>query len=255
LTRVPPTIDVRGIVAVPLRDELSNRDKRASLTSKSSVESRACGKTIYQTNRDKLPAIRGDDRLLIAVGQTDDHNRMDDSSTQHGRGSIFLVLKAAVIFATVVAVYWLWNHKPAPDFNLQTLDGRVVKLSDLKGKVVLVDFWATWCPPCRASLPHIQRLSDDRSMAYHGLKVLAINSEPETSQVQAFLQSQNFTFTVPMDAGGKTASSYGVSAIPATFLIGRDGVIRKRWVGFGPDSAAQIDAAIASAMDEPGDGN
>ncbi len=180
---------------------------------------------------------------------------MEDNPSQQAQRNLFLALKIVIIGATVVAVYRLWNQKPAPDFNLHTLDGQVVKLSDLKGKVVLVDFWATWCPPCRASLPHIQRLSGDRSMAYRGLKVLAINSEPETNQVLAFVQSQNFTFTVPMDAGGKTASRYGVSAIPATFLIGRNGAIREKWVGFGPDSAEQMDAAIASALDEPAAGN
>src|SRR5450631_2780553 len=77
---------------------------------------------------------------------------------------------------------------PATDFTLRTLSGNDVKLSDQKGKVVLVDTWATWCPPCRASLPHIQQISTDKELAEKGLVVWAINDAEETPTVETFLK-------------------------------------------------------------------
>ena len=70
--------------------------------------------------------------------------------------------------------------KAAPDFTLKTLDGKEVKLSDQKGSVVMMDFWATWCPPCRKSLPHVQEMSADKELAAKGLKVWAVNAHEQT---------------------------------------------------------------------------
>ncbi len=141
--------------------------------------------------------------------------------------------------------------KPAPDFTLKTPDGKAITLSDLKGNVVLVDFWATWCVPCRLALPHIQHLAQDKDLADKGLKVLAVNFEDEKEQIVAYLEKNKFALTVPMDSDGKVAERYQVSGYPTTLVIGRDGTIKKGWVGFDADSSPrEIDDAVAAALKE-----
>jgi thiol-disulfide isomerase/thioredoxin len=138
--------------------------------------------------------------------------------------------------------------KDAPDISLKTLDGKDFKLSDLKGEVVVLDFWATWCPPCRKSLPHIQEISQDKDLAAKGLKVFAINAKEEPETVKKFLEENKYTFAVPMDAEGKTMDTYKVSGIPTTVIVGADGKVAKVFVGFGEGAAKSIDEAINDAL-------
>jgi peroxiredoxin len=142
--------------------------------------------------------------------------------------------------------------KAAPDFTLKTIDGKEIKLSDQKGDVVVVDFWATWCPPCRESLPHLQKVSADKELAGKGLKVFAVDAQEELNAIQTFLTKNKLTFTVPMDTDGSAMKAYGVQGIPTTVIIGRDGVVQKAFVGYGgEESAKQIDAAIEAALKAP----
>lgn len=138
--------------------------------------------------------------------------------------------------------------KPAPDFTLTTLDGKEVKLSSLKDNVVVLDFWATWCPPCRKSLPHLQELSKNEEMAKKGLKVLAVNLREKSDTVEKFVKDGNFSFTVPMDTDGAVAKTYGVQGIPTTVIVGKGGNVQDVFVGFGPGSAEKMDAAINKAL-------
>jgi len=141
--------------------------------------------------------------------------------------------------------------KPAPNFTLTTTNGNSVTLSDLKGKVVLVDFWATWCPPCRASLPHIQHLSEDTGLAAKGFEVLAVNNQEEKGTVQDFMNENHYTFTVPMDIEGNVARKCLVTGFPTTMIVGRDAKVKKVWIGFDPSSTAkEIDDAIDDALKE-----
>jgi thiol-disulfide isomerase/thioredoxin len=142
--------------------------------------------------------------------------------------------------------------KAAKDFTLDTLDGKTVKLSALKGDVVVLDFWATWCGPCQHSLPHLQKLSADKERADKGLKVYAVNDQEKKNVVQAFLNENHYTFTVPLDKDGKVMESYMVQGIPTTVIVGRDGVIAKVFVGYGgEDSAKEIDTAVDDALKAP----
>ena len=112
-----------------------------------------------------------------------------------------------------------------------------MKLSDRRGKVVLLDFWATWCGPCRASLPHIQELSESQSWADSGLVVWAVNDRESAQKVSDFLANNQYTFTALVDEDGTVSVGYGVRGIPMTVLIGRDGTVKNvlggLWRRFG----------------------
>ena len=136
----------------------------------------------------------------------------------------------------------------APDFSLKSVDGRELKLSDQRGRVVILDFWATWCQPCQMSLPHLQTLSQDQSLAARNVVVWAVNEQESADTVRSFLQANHFTFTVALDSTGSVGSDYKVTGIPATVVIGPDGVIKNAFVGFGDESAKQIDDAIHQAL-------
>jgi peroxiredoxin len=147
--------------------------------------------------------------------------------------------------------------KPAPDFSLTTLDGKTVRLSDQRGKVVLLDFWATWCAPCQVSLPHTQALSENRDFVNKGLVVWGI-TEPDSKQSLAdarrYVVSHKFSFTVLGDPEMTVGQAYGISGIPRFVVVGRDGLI-KTWGGVFDERRQflpkRIDDAIASALAEP----
>ena len=142
--------------------------------------------------------------------------------------------------------------KPAPDFSLDTLDGKKIKLSELKKNVVVLDFWATWCPPCRKSLPHVEEVSKKKDLADKGLRVLAVNAQEDKAKVEKFMKDNNFTFTVPMDKDGKVMQDYGIRGIPTTIVVSRGGKVHKVFVGFGDDSPKELDKAIDEALKEGG---
>ena len=119
--------------------------------------------------------------------------------------------------------------KPAPDFSLRSLEGVAVSLEALRGKPVLLDFWATWCPPCVKALPHIQAIHQEFEAS--GLVVLGINSEPP-DKPRSFLRTNGYTFTTLTDQGGRTGAAYGVRGIPTTLVIDSDGIVRSHTVGY-----------------------
>jgi len=126
--------------------------------------------------------------------------------------------------------------KAAPDFELQNLDGQSISLSDLKGKPVLVNFWATWCTPCVSEMPYIQEIHEDWSD--RGLMVLAINMGESSSKVEQFLQKHNLSLPVLLDTKQVVARRYGIRAIPTTFFIDKDGIVRNKVIGAFPSKEA-----------------
>ncbi|MDR0562630.1 MAG: TlpA family protein disulfide reductase [Spirochaetaceae bacterium] len=109
------------------------------------------------------------------------------------------------------------------DFSLKTLDGSSITLSRLKGKVVFLNFWATWCPPCRAEMPSMeilyQRYKDS------GVELIAVDIMEKPQDVRNFLKNNPYTFPIAMDADGAVSGQYGIQAVPTTFIIDRDNTI------------------------------
>jgi thiol-disulfide isomerase/thioredoxin len=122
-------------------------------------------------------------------------------------------------------------EKPVPpvDFELQDLSGKTVKLSALKGKVVFLNFWATWCGPCRSEMPSMQRLYE--KLKADGLEILAVDLQEDKVKVQAFAKELGLAFPILLDSDGRVGAAYNARSIPTTYLIGRDGSIFARAVG------------------------
>jgi len=130
----------------------------------------------------------------------------------------------------------------ASDFTLKDLDGKEVALKELRGTVVLLDFWASWCGPCRMELPHIEKLH--REFKDKGLVVLGVNNEPPET-ARAFVKKKEYTFPTLVDADRGVANRYQVTGIPAVFVIDKDGKIVAHYVGLR--SEADLRAALRRA--------
>jgi peroxiredoxin/outer membrane lipoprotein-sorting protein len=124
--------------------------------------------------------------------------------------------------------------RPAEDFTLNDLAGKPVRLSSLRGKVVLLDFWATWCGPCRLEMPNIEKLH--RQFKNRGLVVLGVNQGEEPAPVRSFLKKNGYDFRVLLDGQQQVAERYQVSGIPTLFIIDQAGTIRTHFVGVRDES-------------------
>ena len=140
--------------------------------------------------------------------------------------------------------------KDAPEFNLPMLAGGTARNDDLKGHVTIVDFWATWCGPCRKSMPHIQKLSADPQLSAKGLRVLAVNAtnQDDRADVEAYIKEAKYTFPVALDENGMMAQGFQVRAFPTTFVVGRDGKVRGSFVGASEDALKALYEAVAEAL-------
>src|SRR5438874_4200264 len=136
-----------------------------------------------------------------------------------------------------------------PEFNGSTIDGRTVSLASLSGKVVVLNFWATWCQECRTEMPMFQRLH--REFASQGLNVIGINAREEIPAIQKYAKELGLNFPLVLDAKGEINAAYGVIGLPATFLIGRDGRAVARGVGPREWSGEQALAIIRALLAEP----
>jgi peroxiredoxin len=153
-----------------------------------------------------------------------------------------------IVVLLIVGLAWIWVNRlpaedapaagalppapavghPAPDFTLTTAAGETIRLSDLRGTPVVQNFWATWCPPCRAELPELQSAS--KRLAGQ-VAVVGVNQAEARAEVQAFADKLGLTFTVPLDENGAASRLYRVRSLPTTFFIDRSGVIRQMQIG------------------------
>lgn len=137
----------------------------------------------------------------------------------------------------------------APDFTLELLAGEQVTLSELQDKVVVINFWTTWCPPCKAEMPALEKVY--RTLKDLGLEVLAVNStnQDDEANVIIFVQELDLSFPIPLDRKGIVSAIYNLQGLPSTYFIDTDGVIRDVIVG-GPMSAALIQSKVENLLKE-----
>jgi thiol-disulfide isomerase/thioredoxin len=122
--------------------------------------------------------------------------------------------------------------RPAPDWTLTTNDGRQLSLQDLRGKVVFLNFWASWCPPCREEMPSMENLA--RKYQDRDLVMVAISQDTDPEQMRGFLNrfmpDGRYTMQIPLDPEGKISRAYGTQLLPETYIIDRQGQIVARFV-------------------------
>lgn len=135
----------------------------------------------------------------------------------------------------------------APDINLPGVDG-TVQLSSLKGKVVYLDFWASWCLPCKKSFPWMHDIK--QNYADQGFEVLAVNLDKDRELADAFLKEMQVNFQVAFDEKGKSAADYKLRGMPSSYLIGRDGKVYASHIGFRDSDKTSLEQAIKNLLDK-----
>ena len=135
---------------------------------------------------------------------------------------------------------------PAPDFTLKSLSGENIKLSELRGEVVMLNWWASWCGPCRQEMPLLDALQN--KYRDYGFTLLGINVDEKTEQAQKLLKQVPVAFKVLLDPQSRTSELYGIDAMPSTILIDRDGNMRFLHRGYKPGYEDDYDAQVKALV-------
>jgi cytochrome c biogenesis protein CcmG, thiol:disulfide interchange protein DsbE len=153
-----------------------------------------------------------------------------------------------IIVLLIAGLAWIWVNRlpagdasaatvlppapavghPAPDFTLTTAGGDTFKLSELRGTPVVLNFWATWCPPCRSEMPELQAASQKLAGK---VAIVGVDQAETTAQVQAFASQFGITYPIPLDTNADASRRYAVRSLPTTFFIDRFGIIRQMQIG------------------------
>ncbi len=167
------------------------------------------------------------------------------------RGVKIAAATAALGVAVLGLALWTRGRTPAvaPDFAVPDLSGQAVRLSAHRGQVVLVNLWATWCPPCREEMPSMERLY--RELKDRGFVLLAVSQDEDgAAAVKPFVEQMNVTFPVLVDPQGEVGRKYGVWGYPESFLLDREGRVVERVIGprdwASENQIAQIEALLAA---------
>ena len=147
----------------------------------------------------------------------------------------------------VAATTLIHEGDTAPDFSVEMMDGSKVTLSELRGKVVLLSFWATWCPPCRQEMAHLQKGVIDH-FAGKDLVVLPVSRGEKRETVEAFLKKMGYTFPVALDGDQSAYKKYASNYIPRSFVINKEGKVVYVAVGYDETIGEEINAAISAAL-------
>jgi len=159
---------------------------------------------------------------------------------------VLLVLLGAMLLSRVPSASSTAVGTLAPDFSLADLDGNPIRLADLRGRPVVVNFWASWCGPCVEEFPLLREAADHH--AGHGLVVIGIVYQDRSEAARDFMDRNGATWAAAMDPGERVAAAYGILGPPETFFIGRDGRIEARQ--FGQFSAGSLDEKLAAIIEE-----
>ncbi|MFC1929588.1 TlpA family protein disulfide reductase [Chloroflexota bacterium] len=137
----------------------------------------------------------------------------------------------------------------APDFQMQSLSGEDVSLQSFRGRPVLLNFWASWCGPCRVEMPFLQGIFDDREWSSKGLVILTVNIGESSDTVKKFMEANQLSLPVVLDRDQKVAREYNIRAIPTTFFIDENGIIRDRVIGAFPNKS-EIEKRLSNSIIE-----
>jgi peroxiredoxin len=159
----------------------------------------------------------------------------------------------SVLVMTTLVASLAWAAQtlsgPAPGFALPSNGGQQVSLASLKGKVVMVNFWATWCVPCRQEMPHLQALYERYNSL--GFELLAVNVEKDNAEgARKWLEETPVTFPVLFDTKNEVTKLYKVQTMPSTVLVGRDGTMRFIHHGYKPGFEAEYQTQVRALLRE-----
>ena len=166
----------------------------------------------------------------------------------NSRRTVLAALCLALAAPLVAAAGSTPPGSPAPDFTLATRDGGKLRLADLEGQVVMINFWATWCGPCRQEMPLLTQLHDKYEPL--GFTMLGVNVEPDSAAAVAWLQKVPVTFPILFDTTSDVASRFGVEGMPSSVLLDRQGKVRYVHRGYKPGDEAKYADMIRSLVKE-----
>jgi thiol-disulfide isomerase/thioredoxin len=153
---------------------------------------------------------------------------------------------ALTLVATTVARAEVKTGQPATDFDGATLSGSSLKLSSLRGKVVLVDFWASWCEPCKKELPLLDKMAP--KLKAKGIEIVAVNIDDDKNKAADFVRSHGLRLTVVNDATKKIVGAWEPPKMPSSFVVDKGGVVRAVHGGFEPGDEAKIEAELTALV-------
>jgi len=163
------------------------------------------------------------------------------------RGGALLAIGLALRLAAAPAAGALGSGDAAPQFTARSLDGKApLSLADYRGKLVYLDFWASWCPPCLVSLPALEELRQE--YAARGLEIVAVNLDRDLEQARRFLRKNPVGYPSATDPEGRIPKSFEVGTMPTSFLIDRNGVIRHVHEGFRKGDLPALRAKIEALL-------
>ncbi len=168
-----------------------------------------------------------------------------------------VVVAILIVIGVVIVLLSTTNEKAtrrvavegasAPDFELRDVNGNIWRLSDMKGSVVLINFWATWCETCRDELPSLQRLYD-MTKNKSNFRLVSIIFRDDPKRAYFYMNENNYTFPVLIDSDGAVSIAYGLTGVPETFVVDKKGILRKKIIGpasfDSPDAIAYLTKLI-----------
>jgi peroxiredoxin len=193
------------------------------------------------------------------ASRLDMRSDVPEGRPQRLRRALIIAVDAALLLVVLVLLYqralpqasaalgFGGSSEPAPPFTLQTLGGASMSLADLRGNVVLVNFWASWCPPCRVEMPGFERVYRER--AQDGFVIVGIATDVHAQdRIRAFLAEHDITYPTLLATPAVIRDYGGINALPESFLVDRDGRIRHRVIGFFAEPALR--AAVQRLLEE-----